>query len=479
MRNLARPAAPAAVAFVGLLAACAPAVEPDDPAPDGDPAPGIAPRPGAPRGPGEATGAGAADARPGPGSPPPDAVPASSADAGVSPAGRTDGAGPGADGRASDAWAAGDGASLAPGSAVFDPTRLHEIAIEVEARYLAMLDSDLTRRVPCTFSFDGVVLANVGIRKKGGHATPQPLSRKPAFSVKTNELVRGQRLHGLDKLLLQNGVQDQAFLNEHLGYEVYRRAGLRAPRTSHAVVTFNGAPKGIYVIREAYDGGFLERAFGKGNAHGNLYEGPCCVDFVTSPEKVELKDELEEMRSREDLLALARVVRDTPSDRFADVVGARLDVPAFITSFAADALVAHWDGYAFKPNNYFLYHRPSDDRFVFLPHGMDSLFTVDGWPDPNWRPPRIEPLATTPGGRLAQRVRAIAELDARYRAELRRLLDDAWDVAALHARLDQVARLLRATTRKDAATLADLARFEKGAPLVRQYVADRKTRPIQ
>jgi len=37
-------------------------------------------------------------------------------------------------------------------------------------------------------------------------------------------------------------------------------------------------------------------------------------------------------------------------------------------------LIAHWDGYTLKTNNYRLYHDPATDQMVFIPHGMDAVF---------------------------------------------------------------------------------------------------------
>jgi spore coat protein CotH len=59
---------------------------------------------------------------------------------------------------------------------------------------------------------------------------------------------------------------DPTLLNEHLVYEIARRAGMAAPRTAHAAVTFNGQPYGFFIVREAINDEFLRRVFGKDNA---------------------------------------------------------------------------------------------------------------------------------------------------------------------------------------------------------------------
>jgi spore coat protein H len=192
---------------------------------------------------------------------------------------------------------------------VFDTTRLHRVEITVASEHLPQLESAYeavdVKRVPCTVVFDGAPLLNSGIRKKGGRGSWRLLAEKAAFSIKFNEFVKGQKLAGLSKLLLNNAVMDPSLMNEHLGFEIARRAGLAAPRTAHAAVILNGQPYGLFVVREAINDDFLRRSFGKDNEDGNLYEGH---DFVRDPESPELKDEVEEMRSRDD-------VRDRPPDQ--------------------------------------------------------------------------------------------------------------------------------------------------------------------
>src|ERR1700752_1583792 len=129
-----------------------------------------------------------------------------------------------------------------------------------------------------------------------------PLDGKPSFSVKINEFVPGRELDGLKKLTLNNSSRDPTLMNEHLTYELYRRAGQPAPRTSHATLVFNGTTKGFYVVKEAVNKQFFTRHYGSLYNDGNLYEGPW--DFTEGAAAADLKDEISEMRSRADLEAL-------------------------------------------------------------------------------------------------------------------------------------------------------------------------------
>ena len=196
-----------------------------------------------------------------------------------------------------------DGAGPEPGAHVFDPDVLHDVEITVAAADLATLDNDQSVRVRCTITFDGVTVADAGCKKKGTTSV-RPLSEKVGFTIKMNEHVSGQKLDGLKKLALDNAIQDPSLLVGHLSYEVFRKAGLPAPRTSHATLRFNGVDKGLFVVEETTSGDYLEAHFGDGT--GNLYEGPW--DFPKGAAAADLKDEVSEMRSRADLEALTALV---------------------------------------------------------------------------------------------------------------------------------------------------------------------------
>ncbi|HEX5748679.1 MAG TPA: CotH kinase family protein [Archangium sp.] len=337
----------------------------------------------------------------------------------------------------------------------FDTRFLHYVSIQVAPEHLDALEHDHEQRIPCDITLNGVSLHNVGIRQKGSLGSGSTLADKPGWSLKFDEFVKGQRYQGLDKLLLNNAHQDRSLLNEHLAYELYRRAGLAAPRTAHALVVLNGRIYGFYVVREAYDKRALRGMFGNGN--GNLYEGSCCVDFAAplgSPALLDLKDEQEEGRTREDLQVLADIVETAPDDTLEQQLEAVLDVDAWLTSYALEVALAHWDGYALNLNNYYLYHRPGDGRFVFLPQGMDQL--VDQ--------PELDPFQV-PQSRLAQRVLEHPSLKARFLARLHTVVREVWSDEAMQARAEAVHTVIESVPYDDARVREELEDFQARFPL--------------
>jgi spore coat protein H len=358
---------------------------------------------------------------------------------------------------------AGDGAPASFGpDLVYDTARLHRIEIRVDQVHLTKLEMDQVNRVPCTLVYDGIELPMTGIRKKGGPGSLRPLAGKPAFSVKFNQFVKGQKLHGLSKMSINNAVQDSSFLSEHMAYEMVRRAGGAAPLTAHGLVTFNGRPLGLYVLREAYNDDFVARSFGKANVGGNFYEGG---EFVDNPNSPELKDEEEEMRSREDLRQVSNLIKTAPDAQWVTSVGARLDLDSFLVGWAVEALVDHWDGYFFGPHNHYLYHHPGTDKIVFLVAGMDNIFG-------RVRDPRLDPKVL-----LAEKIMQFPETRTRFRERLGQIVR-SFDLPGMVARIDQAARTLRSHQPADPVTRADFASFDASLAEVKSDMAAIRSWPV-
>jgi spore coat protein CotH len=200
---------------------------------------------------------------------------------------------------------------------VYDTSVLHRIEIVVAPDDVRTILNRTSERVRCTFAFDGMVLKNVGIRQAGGSFNPfVPLDQKPTLSVKFDDFVDGQELHGLEKMVLKDGRQDSGFVGEHLTYEVYRRAGIAAPLTAHAQVTINGTDSGIYVMREPVNRDFLTRNFGRQFSNGNVYELNYQPDPMIGPTRILLRDEAGQKRTRAELLGAADAVQNASAETF-------------------------------------------------------------------------------------------------------------------------------------------------------------------
>jgi spore coat protein CotH len=306
-------------------------------------------------------------------------------DAGASAGGTSAGAGgsaAGASGASAGTAGSGAGSSGAPpvdpSVELYDPENLPRFDIELPQASIDTLNlvtgSDDPRQddyVTASLSHEGETVANIGLRIKG-EGSFQPLSRKPAFKLKFDEYVPQQAFRGLRRLTLNNLFEDPSFIAERLAYDVYRAAGVPAPRCNSALVYVNGTFYGVYANVESEDKTFLRRWFT--NADGNLYEEGQ-EDFVPGAETAFNLETNETANDRSDMVALIAAVQGAtdPATFLADIAGS-LDTARFLRFTAVEAAVNQWDMYAytvFYPNNFRIYHDPVSATFHFIPWGHD------------------------------------------------------------------------------------------------------------
>jgi hypothetical protein len=94
------------------------------------------------------------------------------------------------------------------------------------------------------------------------------------------------------------------------------------------------------------------------------------------------------------LIQFLNVLNNTNSAEFACEIDAVFDVDMYLRTLAIEVLTGHWDGYAYNKNNYYLYQRPSDQKFVFIEYDMDNTFGID-WSGIDWANRNIYNWAST------------------------------------------------------------------------------------
>ena len=158
----------------------------------------------------------------------------------------------------------------ASGEDLFAQPKVLRLKIELSDSAQEALQKDPKHYVKAVVREGDRSFADVGVRLKGG-ATFQTIDKKPGLSLKFDEFVKDQELHGRSRILLNNGHQDPTCLSEAIGGEIFRAAGVPAAKVTFARVEINGRDLGLYVVAEAANKDFLSQYFKK--AKGNLYEG--------------------------------------------------------------------------------------------------------------------------------------------------------------------------------------------------------------
>jgi spore coat protein H len=312
--------------------------------------------------------------------------------------------------------------------AFFTNGRIPHIKIEIAGTNLNSLRQDPRRNVRARVTEGKTVYEDVAIHLKGAAGSFRPIDDgKPAFTLNFDKFKEDQEFHGLDKLHLNNSVQDPSYMTELLCSELFLGAGVPTPRTTHARVELNGRLLGFYVLKEGFDKQFLRRHFT--NVKGNLYDGGF-IREITDPLE---KDSGEDVANYADLKQLVAAASEPdPQKRWARFQEL-LDVDCMLTFMALEMMTWHWDGYVMKRNNYRVYHEPTGNKLYFLPHGMDQMFWVaEGGLIP-----------TNPEGLVARSILELPQGRKLYRERVGFLLTNLFAAERLVSRINEIQKRIR------------------------------------
>ncbi len=240
------------------------------------------------------------------------------------------------------------------GDQLFEDTYLHQITIDSDdfnnkADFILGLNN--IEYILVSLTIDGQVLDSVGIRKKGGISSTD--LTKPPIKVDINKFVSGQKIDGLKKFNLQNNFSDDIIQRDKIAYDLYRRAGVLAPRATYAEVFFKNEPLGIYTMIDQIDLTFLKENFA--SDQGSLIKGTFS--------SVELK--------YGDMIDYTNYIDNANALNFGDYV----NLETYLKLLAIDVLIEDWDSYGYERHNYYVYYEPKSERINFIT--WDHNFAFD------------------------------------------------------------------------------------------------------
>ena len=156
---------------------------------------------------------------------------------------------------------------------LFDNTKVHtfDIVIDDWDSFIETCESE--EYSSCNVVIDGELIKNVGIRGKGNTSLSSVRnsgSSRYSFKVEFDQYDKTKSYHGLDKLCLNNIIQDNTYMKDYLAYTLMKNFGVDAPLCSFVYITVNGEDWGLYLAVEAIEDSFLERNYGSN--YGDLYK---------------------------------------------------------------------------------------------------------------------------------------------------------------------------------------------------------------
>jgi hypothetical protein len=309
---------------------------------------------------------------------------------------------------------AGPGRAMAPsdvrtgGNApLYDSATLRTLFIQFpaadwEQELTDFNDTDVD--LPATVTVDGRAYRDVGVHFRGlsSFMMAGP-GQKRSLNLSFDYANDNQRIMGVRTLNLLNSAGDPTFVRPVLYAEIASRY-LPTPKANHVRVVINGESWGIYINSEQFNSDFTRDRFksargarwkvpGSPAGGGGLaYLGEDAASYRT----------LYEIRSRDDaaswtaLIALTRVLNQTPADKLEAALAPVLNVDGALRFLAVEMALVNSDGYWSRGSDYSLY-REESGRFHVIPHDInEGLMDESGGPGrgrgaPGTFPPGFDP----------------------------------------------------------------------------------------
>ncbi len=375
-----------------------------------------------------------------------------------------------------------------PSSSVFDKDSVHEIRLTFkQPDWYEQLTTTYNNFRDNTPYLEGSLVwgqykfDSVGVRFKGNSSYNGARTRKKPFRIKLNEFVKGQKIDKMASFSLSNGWNDPSFIREKAYYELADKAGLPAARSNFAALYVNDEYLGLYILGEVVNGDFLDNHFAKADSGGNLYKADepganlaYLGDDPVAYQQTFSKESNEEENDWSDLVELARVFGQTPASELPSKLNNLIDVDSFLTALALDNLTVNTDSYVGMAQNYYLYRRSSDRKWVWIPWDPSLAFGALGQGSNTALPLEwVQSTSGRPGGGggfpggiggegrpIATKLWEIPEYKQRYREIYQRLVDQVLIPTQLIGRMNALRELIWPWVEKDTQKLVTMAQFE-------------------
>lgn len=284
---------------------------------------------------------------------------------------------------------------------IFDQTKLNTFELWLPKEHLAFLDNNPVAEeyIEGTLVFEGDTISPVGIRYKGsigafvnclsgnnwsnpsGYKTCTKLSMK----IKINWEGREEKFYKLKKLQFHSMNLDDSQMRDRLGYWLFRKMGVSAPRSVHARLMINGQYSGLYALVEHIDGRFTRYNFDDGK--GNLYKEVWPLHSNGNPHSAftylnALKTNEDENPSIDLIRTFAQEVANASDNDLQNVISKWMNIDEIISYAVVDRTIRnddgafHWycGGNTCSPHNYFWYEEPNNEQLHLIPWDLDNAF---------------------------------------------------------------------------------------------------------
>lgn len=163
--------------------------------------------------------------------------------------------------------------SLTYAKHLFDQSTVHKIEITMDG-WDDFIDNCTDEKYrACAVTIDGEAQGTVGIRAKGNTSLSSMAQYDNdcySFKIEFDHYQKKKTYRGLDKLSLNNIIQDATYMKDYWSYTFMNQMGLASPLCSYTEIYVNGEYWGLYLAVEGVEEAFLERNYGED--YGKLYK---------------------------------------------------------------------------------------------------------------------------------------------------------------------------------------------------------------
>jgi len=372
---------------------------------------------------------------------------------------------------------------------LFTRDRVFTARVNIDtATWQTILSSRQEVNYPADFELNGAKIANVGFRLKGQGSLmsiPQG-SKRFGFKVDMNEYV-DQKFMGMKKLVFNQSFSDPSFMRDLLAYDLMRDAGVPAPEVSYVDLYVAGEHLGLYQMIEMIDTEFLEKHFpADADDLGDLHKGELLqrltlngTSYANYRAGLPLENNSDTVGTSQEGAALVRFIQDINSGNAA-TARSRVDVDLTIKYLAALVLTGNMDSPAgATANNFYLYEERSKNQFTYLPWDFNLGFGLwgngaainigggfggGGFGGGGFGGAAPSPVSqcrivnhvidnpvhdANPVRPLLDVVLKDPELRNRYKAELRRLIENFYNPQIMRSKIDGLATLIDSYVKSD------------------------------
>jgi len=369
---------------------------------------------------------------------------------------------------------------------VFDATKVRRLDFKIDPAVFVAGQADLDSIVSsagtddldaitkpmwmnATLTYNSQTWTQVGVRWKGHASLAGAWSNKIgklSMRVKFDEFedsdptLKNQRFFGFKTFALSNSYKDDSFIRDKTAADVFRAAGVPAPRGSftQVYIDIGNGPfyMGIYTIIEIPEDHMLDSQVGGDN--GNLYKpwgdaarwpaiAVTAVPLSTTSED-DIKTHFEKKTNKTDtgwtdiIAAINALHADrTNAATWRANLESVFNVQSFLKYMAVNQTMVNWDAYGCMPHNYLIYANPADSgRFLWLPWDLNEAFamrTHDGCVPSSVMMDEIVSHSTSIAKEwpLIEYILGDTTYRTTYKTYLRSTLDGAFSAAALKAQM--------------------------------------------